>query len=281
MAVPRPTIASVVSLGGHRYGKDPARYPFWGVQYLATHSSLWTIALKIICISSILSIIILTALMITALKPQAVLINAELPWWAWFIAVLMVFVEAAVATSILMLYSQARAQTKIFEATMRLESRWRDEMVQQSILKDFNLCNKSLWVRIITLPIQIIPFVGGALYSAINATFTGWDYMDRYFDAIQLSVHNQRIEIFGDDGSQIELCDCWADCWSLLHPSTYDINNDYARFGFTCSYMESVPIFGWTVFPLTNAIGSALFACDIEKCGGPACLKSHNGNAAM
>lgn len=190
MAVARPPITSVVSLGGHRYGKDPARYPFLGIQYLITHSSLWAIALKIVCVSSVLSVVILTVLLITALKPQAILVNPELPWWAWFIAVLMVLVEAALITTVLMLYSQARAQTQIFEATMHIEDKWRDDMMQQSILKDFHLCNKSLWVRIVTLPLQIIPFVGGVLYSAIHATFTGWDYMDRYFDAIQLSVHN-------------------------------------------------------------------------------------------
>lgn len=144
-------------------------------------------------------------------------------------------------------------------------------MIQQSILKDFNLCNKSLWVRIVTLPLQIIPFVGGALYSAIHATFTGWDYMDRYFDAIQLPVHHQRNEIFGQNCS---------DCMALFSPSTYDIDNDYARFGFICSYLEGVPLVGWTVFPLTNAVGSALFACDIERSGGPVCLRTVEGSAA-
>jgi hypothetical protein len=27
---------------------------------------------------------------------------------------------------------------------------------------------------------------------------------------------------------------------------------------------------------LTNAVGSALFACDIEKCGGLVCLRTQN-----
>lgn len=63
---------------------------------------------------------------------------------------------------------------------------------------------------------------------------------------------------------------------ALFRPSTYDVNNDYARFGFICSYLESVPILGWTIFPLTNAVGSALFACDIERCGGPISIKTQN-----
>jgi hypothetical protein len=263
----RPPLASLVSFSSHPYGKDPARYPFLGIQYLLTHKSLWTIALKIICLSSILSIVILTLLLITALKPQALLINQSLPWWSWFLAVLIVFVEAALVTATLMMYSQSRAQSQLFEATLRHEGHWKDTMKQQSILADFNPCNKLLWVRIVTLPLQIVPLVGGAVYSAINATFTGWDYMDRYFDAIELSLCNQRREIFGQDCS---------DCGALCHPSTYDVNNDYARFGFICSYLEGVPIVGWTVFPLTNAVGSALFACHIEKCGGLVCLRTQN-----
>ena len=164
-----------------------------------------------------------------------------------------------------MLYSQSRAQTQIFVETMRLEDRWNDSMVEQSPLSDLNFTKKAMMVRLLTLPIQIIPFIGGAIYSAMHATFTGWDYMDRYFDAIRLSGRDQRIEIFGKDCS---------DCLALCSPSTYDSNNDYARFGFICSYLESIPIVGWTVFPLTNAAAAALFACDIEKSGGLICLRS-------
>ena len=118
-----PPVLSVVSLSSHRYGKDPARYPFQAIQYLLTHRSLWTITFKIVCISSILSIITLTILLITALRPQALLINEALPWWAWLLSLFLVFLEAALLTAILMLYSQSRAQTRIFVETMRLEGR--------------------------------------------------------------------------------------------------------------------------------------------------------------
>lgn len=154
-------------------------------------------------------------------------------------------------------------------------------MVEQSPLKDLNFTKKAMVVRLLTLPIQIIPLIGGPIYSAMHATFTGWDYMDRYFDAIQLSSRKQRIEVFDLDISDRladeMLCgqDCSADWLALCSPKTYDSNNDYARFGFICSYLESIPIVGWTVFPLTNAVAAALFACDIEKSGGLVCLRSY------
>jgi hypothetical protein len=208
---------------------------------------------------------ILVVLLALALKPQAELISSNLEWWAWLIAVFLVLFETVICAGLIMVVTQSKAQTNLFTATMKLEGQWReDEMVRQSTIKDMNLIKKAFAVRLITMPIQIIPIVGGAIYSAINATFTGWDYMDRYFDAIKLPSKLQREEVFGADKS---------DCSALLHSSTYDSNNEYARFGFTCGFLESIPIAGQVVFPLTNAVAAALFACDIEKSGGPVCLR--------
>ncbi len=268
--VSAPPIANLVSLRKHRYGCDPSRYPIKSVAYVISHTSLWRIVFKVACCGSIIALIILIVLLALALKPQAELISPILEWWAWLVGVLIVFVEAALCATLLMAVSQSKAQTKVFVETMRIEGCWREnEMRPQSTIKDLNLVKKAFIVRIITLPIQIIPLLGGAVYSAINATFTGWDYMDRYFDAIGLSPKLQRVEVFGEDRS---------DCLALLHPATYDSDNDYARFGFMCGFMESLPMVGWVLFPITNAVAAALFACDIEKSGGPSALeilKSH------
>ena len=87
--------------------------------------------------------------------------------------------------------------------------------------------------------------------------------MDRYFDAIKLKGRLQRIEVLGEDRS---------DCAALFHRSTYDDDNLYARFGFIVAFLEATPIIGSVFFPLTNACAAALFACDIEKAGGPSVL---------
>lgn len=249
-----------------RYGHDPIRYPIKAIYYTLAHpKELSWIVLRMACIGCTLSLVILIVLMATTLKPQAELISSDLQWWAWLIAVFLVLFQSAICAMLLVAVSQSKAQTKLFVATMRLEGQWKEnDMVAQSFMKDLNLVKKAFVVRIITMPIQIIPFLGGAIYSAINATFTGWDYMDRYFDAIKLPSSLQRVEVFGEDKS---------DCSALFHSSTYDADNDFARFGFMCSLLESLPIVGWVVFPLTNAIAAALFACDIEKGGGPICLR--------
>lgn len=248
-----------------KYGHDPIYYPIKAIEYTLAHPrDLLPIVVRVACIGCGLSIIILVLLFALALKPQAELISSNLEWWAWLIAVFLVLFEAAICAGLLTVVSQSKAQTKLFVATMRLEGQWREEMIKQSIVKDMNLVKKAFMVRMITLPIQIIPFIGGAIYSAINATFTGWDYMDRYFDAISMPSSMQRVEVFG-----LEKSDCSALCYS----STYDMDNDYARFGFMASFLESIPIVGWVAAPLTNAVAAALFACDIEKGGGPVCLR--------
>lgn len=207
--------------------------------------------------------ICLILLLVFALKPQAIAFGGG-EWWSWLLAVLVVLLEAAVLAALLVSVSQSKAQTEIFTETMRLEGCWDDtRMKKQSLIKDFNIMRKNYIVRIITFPLNLIPFAGAALYSAINATFVGWDYMDRYFDAIKLKGRLQRIEVLGEDRS---------DCAALFHRSTYDDDNLYARFGFIVAFLEATPIIGSVFFPLTNACAAALFACDIEKAGGPSVL---------
>ena len=255
---------SVISLS-NKYGHDPLHYPIKAITYAVSHPSMWRIVLCVTCAGFALSLLVLVALLATALKPQARVISPDLEWWAWLIAVFAVLLESAICAGLLLAVSQSKAQTKLFVATMRQEGLWRDnEMVPQATIKDLNLVKKAFVVRIITLPIKIVPLAGGVIYSAINATFTGWDYMDRYFDAIGLSSDLQRVEVFGKERSDLS---------ALCHPSTYDADNDYARFGFMCGFLESVPLVGWVVFPLTNAVAAALFACDIERGGGPVCLR--------
>ena len=253
----------IVSLNKHRYGHDPSHYPLKSLRYVTTHPSLWKRVFCVAVVGIITAIVCLILLLVFALKPQAMAFGGG-EWWSWLLAVLAVLLEAAVLAALLVAVSQSKAQTEIFTETMRLEGCWDESrMKKQSLIKDFNVMKKNYIVRIITFPLNLIPFAGAALYSAINATFIGWDYMDRYFDAIKLKGRLQRIEVLGEDRS---------DCAALFHRSTYDDDNLYARFGFIVAFLEATPIIGSVFFPLTNACAAALFACDIEKAGGPSVL---------
>ena len=80
-----------------------------------------------------------------------------------------------------------------------------------------------------------------------------------------MAVGPVRVEVFGEDRS---------DCSALFRSSTYSRENEYCRFGFACSLLETLPVVGLSVFPLTNAVASTLWASDIEKRGGPTSLAS-------
>ena len=161
--------------------------------------------------------------------------------------------------------AQSRAQTGLFVAVMKMEGAWRSGMAEQSVLRDLVPAKRafSFLVRLLTVPLQIVPFAGGPAYSVVNGTFVGWDYMDRYFDCLRMTSRQQRVEVFGEDRS---------DCSALFRSSTYSRENEYCRFGFACSLLETLPVVGLSVFPLTNAVASALWASDIEKRGGLASL---------
>lgn len=256
-------ITKVVSLSGFRYGHDPSHYPMKALKFVGSHPNLWRRIFCVAFVGMFLAFVCLVLLLVLALKPQAMAFGGG-QWWSWLLAVLAVLLEASLAAALLMTVAQSKCQTEVFVMTMKAKGAWREgEMRKQSVIKDFQLLKKNVFVRIITYPLNLIPFAGSALYSAINATFIGWDYMDRYFDAIQLPSKLQRVEVLGEERS---------DCSALFSGSTYDEDNDYARFGFTVAFLEATPVIGSVFFPLTNAVAAALFACDIEAAGGPMCL---------
>ena len=248
--------------------KDPIRYPIEAVAYVARHPSLWAQVARSACCGLLVSSAILVALLASALRPQARLFDPTdggPAWWAWLVAAFAVLAEAALLSALVLAAAQSRAQTRLFVAVMRAEGAWRSGMVAQSVLGDLNPTKRAFLVRLLTVPLQIVPFVGGPVYSIVNATFVGWDYMDRYFDCLRMTSRQQRVEIFGEERS---------DCAALFRSSTYSRENEYFRFGFACSLLETLPVVGLAVFPLTNAVASALWASDIEKRGGLASLPS-------
>ena len=245
------------SLSGH----DPATYPVKAIHYVLAHPTLWKPIIKAACWSTAITFLVWILFMAFAWKPQSLLIGTE--WWSWALGFLLVLSETAVVAFLLLLVSQARAQSEIFVLTMQLENKWNQEKMHS---RPFHIYKTALVVRILTYPLNVFPFVGNALYSLINSTFMAWDYMDLYFYALGMDRSMQRLELLGK-----------ANRSAVLQPSTYSDSNPYTRFGFVCAFLETVPLVGWTVFPLTNACATALFACDIEDCGGPERLRSMMG----
>mmetsp|Transcript_3876 Transcript_3876/g.7593 ORF Transcript_3876/g.7593 Transcript_3876/m.7593 type:complete len:98 (+) Transcript_3876:522-815(+) len=81
-----------------------------------------------------------------------------------------------------MFFTILRQIRRVFTETMRLEGCWDESrMKKQSLGKDFQFMKKNFFVRLITYPLNLIPFAGAALYSAINGTYFRNIYHRVYF----------------------------------------------------------------------------------------------------
>lgn len=160
----------IVSLKGFRYGHDPSHYPIKSVGFVMSNPSLWRKVACVACFGMTVAFLALVLLLVFALKPQAEAFGGQ--WWSWLLAVLVVLLEAAVVSFLVLAVAHSKCQTEVFVQTMKIKGKWRDgEMTKQSLCKELNVfCKKAFFVRILTLPLNIIPFLGAALYSAINAT---------------------------------------------------------------------------------------------------------------
>jgi len=192
----------------------------------------------------------LLLLLAIALEPQANAFGGG-QWWSWIFAFTAVLFEALVLSLLLLKVLHSKTKKYIFVETMKTENKWSPEMSEPSMLSDINCCKIYTFVAVVTFPLNIIPVAGTVLYSFINAPYTAWDYMDMYFDTIQMDIKAQKIEVLGNN--------------SMLSPKVY--GSKYVRFGFTCTLLEMIPILGPAVFALTNACGAALWACNMEKHG--------------
>jgi len=237
-------------------GKDPITYPISGFTYLLTHPRLWGIVIKMILIGLIVSLFALILLFTKALKPQAQAMGDH--WWSWVLAIVFVLFESVFVVAFTLRCVQSKSSKRIFVETMRDEGAWREnQMEEPSMAKDVNCFKISVLVRIITFPINIIPLIGQVLYAYVNAPYAGWDCMDMYLDAIHIEHADQKVLVMGSSDAHI------------FSPAIYQMSNPYVRFGFAAVLLETIPVLGPSIFSLSNACASALWAADLERQGGP------------
>jgi len=237
----------------HHIERDAARYPVAGVYYVLSHPGLWRSVCCVAAFGIVVSVTALIMLFALALKPQAEAFGGY-QWWSWILALLAVLFESLLVSALTLALVYSKAKKTIFVETMQQEGKWRQEMKVPSIFNDLNCCKVSFFIGLVTLPLNLIPVVGTVVYAFINGPYLGWDYMDMYFEAIGMEGKEQMIEV--------------------CTPRIYSFDQKYMRFGFIGVLLESVPIFGPSVFPLTNACAAGLWACDMETSGGPPSLLS-------
>jgi hypothetical protein len=232
--------------------------------YLLTSPSMWGTVVCVALLGLIVALASIIFLFVVALRPQANLFGGG-QWWSYVLAIIAVLFEALLLTMTILKMVHTKCQIKIFVETMKLEGHWTPDMMEPSIVRDFNCCKLGFFIKVITFPLNLIPIAGTILYAFINAPFTALDLMDMYFEAIHMDQQAQMVEISG--GHQ-------RSCGKMYASSAY------VRFGFVAMLLETIPIVGPAVFSLSNACGAALWASQMQAQGGPPTL-GHDSKSAV
>ena len=264
-------------------------YPILGITYLFSSSTMRHLVLGNVLSTLVITLVILKLLFGHTYQQQVETIRVsyvsilgddqvgegnddnddKIHWYIYFLASLAILFEATILTMkfVSCCTCIGKTQRKIFVTTMKSKGCWNDDtMVEPSPLNGFpfccsfdcNNCRKwnSFLLSVMAFPLHVmLPFVGTLVYAYINAHYTAWDYLDLYYDTISLDSQRQRNEILGDGRDSNNNSKC----------SRYNIcTNQYLQFGFVVALLEIIPIFGPSLFALSNACGTALWACDIE-----------------
>jgi hypothetical protein len=179
-----------------KMGAPAMSFPVAGFLHLLFTPALWAGVCCVIILGVMIAFVTTLLLFIFTLDDHADWLGGSTHWWAWVLAVLAVLLESLCLTIVILKVSHSRIQVKLFVATMKQKGRWdASRMVQPSIVP--GVCKLRFFIRLVTLPLNLIPVAGNILYAYINAPFEAKEAMDMYFDAIQLNERQRWIEIYG------------------------------------------------------------------------------------
>ena len=273
-------ISSPASSSTRSFGGAGWHYPILGFTYLLSSSTMRNLVLGNVLSTMVITLVILKLLFghtyeqqVETIRESFVSILGEdqvgegneddkIHWYIYFLATLAVLFEATMLTMKFLSCCTCvgKTQRKIFIATMKLKGFWNVEtMIEPHPFNGFPFCCSfdcsncrklnSFMLSVATFPLHVMfPLIGTLLYAFINAHYTAWDYLDLYYDCISLDGTEQRLQILGDRNT-------WLSRYNVF-------TNKYLQFGFVVALLEIIPIFGPSLFALSNACGTALWACD-------------------
>jgi uncharacterized protein involved in cysteine biosynthesis len=223
------------------------RYPIEGIFFFAVHPSLWAISICPIIMTVLVAITSLVVGYGVVLYPQAILLQKAglASWAAWLISFLLSTVEIVLTTVIYSATCLPCYLDKIFDKTLKLQSceylllNYKEDCCRSCA----SCCRVSLFLRlailIVTLPLHAIPIVGTIAWIYLNGTVLAWETHQHYFDLKGWAYPEQRMFV-------------------------KKLQAEYTAFGVAAMSLESIPGLG-LLFTFTNAVGSALWAADLEK----------------
>ncbi|GMF34770.1 unnamed protein product [Phytophthora fragariaefolia] len=226
-----------------------SRYVAQGLTYFVAHPALWRMTVCPVILTIVVGMTTVIVLLAAAMSPQERgLYDAGVPsGLAWVLAIMLCLVESFVIVMIYSLVCLACYQDKVFEYVMRQQGH--EELVDNKrrhascIRICTSCCRVSVLLRlgllVVSVPLNVVPVVGNAMYAWLNGQIVAWEYHFFYFELKNYSFEQQQ---------------------ALINERSLQ----YTLFGMQALLLEMVPGIG-AVFMFTNTVGAALFASSIER----------------
>ncbi|KAJ3384748.1 hypothetical protein HDU92_003434 [Lobulomyces angularis] len=223
-------------------------YVALGMGYFIVTPSIWGLVLCHLLISVAIVLASIIALFSLIMPLQAYGLGKVIPAAAaWPISIALTIIETAIATLLVgVVYLQAFALDHIFDKVMEKKGR-KQIRVKTKASRGFYQFLHPIYYGLsilVVLPLQLIPIVGQILLVVGVSYFVAWGAHLHWFDTYGLTWKESKDYILND----------WA---------------QYLAYGWVGGILEAIPLFG-LFFMITNRIGAALWAVELEKAGfGP------------
>lgn len=233
----------------NKLGNKMSTYVAQGLAYFLAHPRLWRMTVCPVILTVVVGMTTVIVLLAAAMYPQEQgLYDAGVPeGLAWVLAIMLCLVESFVVTMVYSLICLACYQDKVFEFVMRQQGH--EELVankrgRASCMRICTSCCRvsvllRLGLLVVSVPLNVVPVVGNAMYAWLNGQIVAWEYHFFYFELKNYSFEQQQ---------------------ALINERSLQ----YTLFGMQALLLEMVPGIG-AVFMFTNTVGAALFAAAIEK----------------
>ncbi|BGP48876.1 hypothetical protein JCM10450v2_004755 [Rhodotorula kratochvilovae] len=248
-------VAALSHLGADAITSGGYLYPIWGIVYFARHPKLLDSLKPLIVRSLSLSLVTISVLATFTYLPQVAVLALVSGPLAFIAAVPLVLAEAyfiilflhrtfltpAVSERIFDAVLVQKGHSALVEKGRALNKRGGSVELGKSILSPVKskFSAQGLVRYFVTLPLNLIPGVGTAIFLLLNGRKAGPAAHERYFQLKQLD--KQARQAFVEKRSAA-----------------------YTSFGAASLLLGLIPVFG-PVTAFTSAAGAALWAADLEK----------------
>jgi len=255
-----------------------AFYPLKAIWYFLVNPRLWLIVLCPIIITLMVSIVSFVIVFGGFLYPQYLLIYGELwdiSWLAWILAVILCLAEWLLIIGICVVIFFDGTKKRIYKQVFIIESVkisranlgllakeeqttscccWMCEDMVSSVVDCFCCCFspthywKYVWYKtvtwiifVISMPLNLIPGLGTAVFCLLNGSFLAWRLQISYFQEKEIPPNVAR----------------------YIFTHRY---SEYLAFGTVCVVLDLIPFLN-VFFIYTNIIATALWIIDMESQG--------------